>query len=233
MTNLYLHVVSVNFITPGFFFKLVICFIVAISTYSLCFRPLLHVCPFLLRFTHSPIYLNTMKILMAYRQWKRPRNIRRRLFRCCRQNKKIVSSPLTVSGQSDTPVRSSIEKLVYVPDIVEVKSTLPPTYDECVEYAPPLHPPPISTPPIAIEKERGRPRELLYKLQLNDMMLRRPGRPSPIARKPIKSAQLDTTNYKELLWNQAQAAEWAQGFGMVKLVTFAWLAVTCVMLALA
>lgn len=170
-----------------------------------------------------------MKIVVALRQWKRPKAIRKRLFHRRSSTEKCLSSILIESHESETPVRRSIEKLVYVPEIVELKSTLPPTYDECVDYAPPLHPPP---PPQLTEAERGRPRELLYKLQLNDLRQRRPRRPSPPARRPINPEQLDITNYRELAWNLARAAAWDHMFEVLKYFFLTWLVVKCIILAL-
>lgn len=181
-------------------------------------------------------YLLTMKILVAYRQWRRPRHLRKR-FSFHRRPDKPASSTLLINSQPQVSSRRSIEKLIYDPELVEIveivelKSALPPAYDECVNYAPPLHPPPPPSPSAGTDKERGRPRELLYKLQLNDMMMRRPKGPSPAARKTVKPKALDVTNYRELSCGQARACSWEQGMEMIKWATVMWLAFTCVMLA--
>ncbi|SGZ56154.1 CIC11C00000003785 [Sungouiella intermedia] len=180
-----------------------------------------------------------MKILMTLHQWKRPRNIRKRFLRRLKlSEKKQLTQNITTEPAGR--IRRSLEKLVYVPNIDSASQ--PPTYDECVEYAPPLHPPPATEKTVpdtsvgeqmARANERGRPRELLYKLQLNDIMLRRPRRPSPEARKPIKPADIDYTNYRELIYWQSRATAWVLGFEAIRWATLVWLMFTCLMLAIA
>lgn len=162
-------------------------------------------------------YIVIMKILVACRQWRRPRNIRKRFALHRSKDKKEQPQP-------EIQTRRSIEKLVYSPELVELiemKTPQPPTYAESVDFAPPLHPPP--------EKERGRPRELLYKSQLNDIMLRRPKGPSPAARKVFAPTRIDATNYRLVKMRQAHAASWEQVLGMVKVATMVWLIFTCLM----
>lgn len=196
---------------------------------------------------------------MTLRQWKRPRNIRKRFLRRMSEKTSSQASPSKASPNEPAGrVRRSLEKLIYVPKMET--TTQPPTYAESVDYSPPLHPPPTTekqqisekqqiTEKLQIteqitekqqfiqtqsaEKERGRPRELLYKLQLNDIMLRRPRRPSPGARRPIKPADVDFTNYGELLYCQSRATVWMQGFDFVRWATLGWLVFVCFMLALA
>lgn len=182
-----------------------------------------------------------MKILVTLRLWRRPRGFRKHILRhklktCGVENDDMSrryehksshqnnsSPPLIQSRESDITVRRSIEKTVYIPDAAEVKCSLPPTYDECVEYAPPLDPPPIP------ERERGRPRELLYKLQLNDMM-RRQRRPSPAARRPIGACSRKEIDYRELMWGVSRAAGWAWMFRQVQCAAVMWLVFLCLML---
>lgn len=188
---------------------------------------------------------------MTLRHWKRPRNFRKRFLR--RMSDKIAPSQQD-STEPAGRVRRSLEKMVYLPTM-EITNQ-PPTYDECVDYAPPLHPPPVAeklpspeklaspekvpspekVSPVTEtqpERERGRPRELLYRLQLNDIMLRRPRRPSPEPRRPIKPAEVDSTNYGELLYCQSRATVWVQGFDFIRWATIGWLVLICFMLALA
>lgn len=87
---------------------------------------------------------------------------------------------------------------------------LPPAYDECVGFAPPPHPPP--------EKKhlesRGRPREILYKSQLNELVRRKQiRRPSPPRQ---RVALKDRTDYGAILRLQAASKAWEGHFGTVR-----------------
>lgn len=119
---------------------------------------------------------------------------------------------------------------------------LPPAYHECVEFYPP---PPAEKAgevpgathggagrvavPTSRDQSRGRPREILYKLQLNELRQRRlVRRPLPPKRRPGKVGR-DSTDYGAILQLQAASCAWRTRFSAIQAVMAMVLVAVCVL----
>lgn len=140
-----------------------------------------------------------MKVLLAYaRAHLRPK---------LRRRKKAAAKRAVDPG----PAILS-EKAYYEPQ--------PPSYQECV-----AHPAPPLREKTAVA-ERGRPREILYRSQLNDFLERKETRHTlpPVKVRPFKRIARENVDYGALLRNQANAAVWTGHFGLVQLMFWIFLA---------
>lgn len=163
-----------------------------------------------------------MKVLIAYARNHFPRVKFRRKRKAIEKEQiqelinEVTRNDIQATRQNmadATPPAAYSEKEIY---------ELPPSYHECV-LQPPIHPPEKREP-------RGRPREILYRSQLNELVERRKiRRPLPPAanRRPKRILQ-EKIDYGALLRTQADAAAWMGHFRVLEGVLFLFLMVILV-----